>query len=258
MAATNKWVRKVKTVSTFPPAKVFTKDAATIARVMASRTVSPKGLGSGIRMIQYFINRGGKGLSASRRRALERAKRLLQSAPRATGPSGAPDGPPRATRSLTMPEKRTIERARAAKRGGRRRAAGEQSPSTQAGEFVHEEIEHIRQGKHGARSTKQAIAIGLSEARRAGVKLPPPPKGSTSTETRRRAARDYRAGQRGARTVNPRRARATTRALEREGRGAVSHAALSRQARQQAARRSPRKRSAIARKAARTRARRSG
>jgi hypothetical protein len=71
-----------------------------------------------------------------------------------------------------MPEKRTLKRARAAKRAGK-------APTTQAGEFVHEEIEHIRDGKHGARSTKQAIAIGLSKARRAGVKLPPPPRQST-------------------------------------------------------------------------------
>ena len=73
-----KWVKTVTTVSTFPPAGLYTKDAKTIARVMASKKVSPKGIGSGIRMIQFFINRGGKGLSASRRRTLERAKRILQ------------------------------------------------------------------------------------------------------------------------------------------------------------------------------------
>ena len=72
------WVHKVKTVSTYPPKDVFTKDAQTIARVMASKKVSPKGIGSGIRMIQYFINRGGKGLSASRKRELEKAKKILQ------------------------------------------------------------------------------------------------------------------------------------------------------------------------------------
>jgi Family of unknown function (DUF6496) len=147
-----------------------------------------------------------------------------------------------------MPEKRTLKRARAAKRQGK-------SPSTQAGEFVRESIEHIRQGKHGARSAKQAIAIGLSEARRAGVKLPPPKRGSSSGRTRRSAARDYRAGQsRRAHKVNPKRSRAITRALKREGRSAATHAALSRQARQQAAKRSASERSAIARKAARTRA----
>jgi len=72
------WVRGVKTVSTFPPKDLFTKDAQTIARRMASKKVSPKGLGSGIRMIQYFINRAGKGLSATRKRELEKAKRILQ------------------------------------------------------------------------------------------------------------------------------------------------------------------------------------
>src|SRR6267143_1275006 len=89
---------------------------------------------------------------------------------------------------VTMPEKRTVERARKDAREGK-------APSTQAGEFVREEMDHIRQGKHGARSTKQAIAIGLSKARRAGVKLPPPKEGKTSDKTRTQAARDYRKGQ---------------------------------------------------------------
>src|SRR5512143_856320 len=88
----------------------------------------------------------------------------------------------------TMPEKKTVQRARKAKRQGK-------APSTQAGEFVREEIEHIRKGKHGARSTKQAIAIGLSKARRAGVKLAPPKKGKTSEKTRRSAERAYEKGQ---------------------------------------------------------------
>ena len=87
-----------------------------------------------------------------------------------------------------MPEKRTIERAR------KDRARGK-SPSTQAGEFVREEMEHVKRGKHGARSQRQAIAIGLSKARRAGVKLPPPKKGRTSERTRRKAETDVRAGQ---------------------------------------------------------------
>src|SRR5882762_315793 len=91
-------------------------------------------------------------------------------------------------REVTMPEKKTIERAHRDAREGK-------APSTQAGEFVHEEIEHIRQGKHGARSAKQAIAIGLSKARRAGVKLPPPNKGKASEETRRQASRDYAKGE---------------------------------------------------------------
>src|ERR1041385_1927276 len=86
-----------------------------------------------------------------------------------------------------MPEKQTIERAREDAREGK-------SPSTQAGEFVREEMEHIREGKHGARSTKQAIAIGLSKARRAGVELPPPKKGATSEKTRKQAERDLKKG----------------------------------------------------------------
>jgi len=128
-----------------------------------------------------------------------------------------------------------VRRARQDKREGK-------SPSTQAGEFVHEEIEHIREGKHGARSTKQAIAIGLSKARRAGVDLPPPSKGSSAT--RRRAVKDLRAGHSGSHKTSARRSRATSRALKREGHGAASHAALSRQARTSARTRSTRRRSA--------------
>jgi len=78
VAKPKKWVRNVKTVSTYPPKDLFTKDAQTIARTMAKKKVSPKGIGSGIRMIQYFINRAGKGLSASRKRELEKAKAILQ------------------------------------------------------------------------------------------------------------------------------------------------------------------------------------
>jgi hypothetical protein len=130
-----------------------------------------------------------------------------------------------------MPERRTSERARKAKRAGK-------APTTQAGEFVREEMEHIREGKHGARSTKQAIAIGLSKARRAGVKLKPPRKGQTSDRTRKSAERAYRAGQRGAKTkTSPKRSRATLRALKREPRRAASRKALSKQARTAAARR---------------------
>ncbi len=130
-----------------------------------------------------------------------------------------------------MPEKKTLERARKAKREGK-------APTTQAGEFVREEMEHIREGKHGARSTKQAIAIGLSKARRAGVKLPPPAKGTTSERTRKSAERAYRAAQTG-RTRRPstRRSQAALRALKREGRSAASRKALSKQAKQTAARR---------------------
>ena len=133
-----------------------------------------------------------------------------------------------------MPEKRTIERARQDRREGK-------APSTQAGEFVREEIEHIREGKHGARSTKQAIAIGLSKARRAGVPLKPPAKGQTSERTRRSATRAYRRGQtRQGAAESPARSRATLRALKRESRGAASSTALSRQARTAAARRTRR------------------
>lgn len=146
-----------------------------------------------------------------------------------------------------MPEKKTLKRARQDKREGK-------AASTQAGEFVRETIEHIRQGKHGARSTKQAIAIGLSKARRAGVKLPPPKKGQTTERTRRSAERAYREGQSGHKSkVNPRRSAAVTKALQREGHDAVSHAALSRQAKSQARQRTAKERSATGRKAARTR-----
>lgn len=146
-----------------------------------------------------------------------------------------------------MPERRTMERARKDAREGK-------APSTQAGEFVREEMEHIRRGKHGARNTKQAIAIGLSKARRAGVKLPPPAKGRTSEKTRKSAASAYRKGQRG-KPVSSKRSRAREKALKREGHRAASHAALSRQAKSVARRRGARSRSASAHKAAMTRTR---
>jgi hypothetical protein len=165
-----------------------------------------------------------------------------------------------------MPDKETLERAREDAREGK-------SPSTQAGEFVKEEMDHIREGKHGARSPQQAIAIGLSKARRAGVKLPPPKKGSTSEATRTKAARDERKGQSSSKKKpSPTRSRAVERALKREGSHAASHSALSKQAkrtarqrgsaaRKQAARKAvrtkgPAELSAAARKAARTRQRR--
>jgi hypothetical protein len=119
-----------------------------------------------------------------------------------------------------MPEKETLRRARKDKAEGK-------APSTQAGEFVREEIEHIREGKHGARSTKQAIAIGLSKARRSGVKLAPPKKGTASASTRRHAQRDL---QRQHTKPSPKRARAVRSALKREGHSAASKSALSRQA----------------------------
>src|ERR1043165_6740914 len=121
-----------------------------------------------------------------------------------------------------MPEQETIERARKDKAAGK-------AASTQAGEFVREEMHHIREGKHGARSTKQAIAIGRSKARRSGVKLPPPRKGTVSEKTRRSAERDYENAQHG-RSVrpSPKRSRAGLTALKREGHRAASHQALSR------------------------------
>jgi hypothetical protein len=148
-----------------------------------------------------------------------------------------------------MPEKEIIKRAHRDKQEGK-------APSTQAGEFVREEMEHIREGKHGARSAKQAIAIGLSKARRAGVKLKPPAKGKTSERTRRKAEREYEQAEHG-RThgkTSPKRSRGITRALKREGKSAASHAALSKHARKAAKTRTHAQRSASAKKAARTRA----
>ena len=146
-----------------------------------------------------------------------------------------------------MPEKKTIERAREDARQGK-------APSTQAGEFVHEEIQHIRQGKHGARSTKQAIAIGLSKARRAGVKLPPPKSGKASASTRAKAARDYNKGRSKGQKPSATRSRAISAALKREGRQAASQQNLSRQAHSSARSRGASNRSRAADKAARTRA----
>ena len=147
-----------------------------------------------------------------------------------------------------MPEKKTLERAEEDKREGK-------APSTQAGEFVREEMEHIREGKHGARSAKQAIAIGLSKARRAGVKLAPPKPGTTSEKTREGAKRALK---RAGKKTSRKRSRATENALKREGHSAASKSALSRQARSAAKRRSPAQRSAAAKKAAKTRAKERG
>jgi hypothetical protein len=145
-----------------------------------------------------------------------------------------------------MPEKRTIEKARKDKRQGK-------APTTQAGEFVHEEIEKVRRGKHGARSPQQAIAIGLSKARRSGVDLPPPKKGRVKERTRRSAKYAYEAGQ-GKRKPRrrPRVARAVAKALKREPKRTASRQALSRQAHRAASRRTATERSAAARKAVRT------
>jgi len=146
-----------------------------------------------------------------------------------------------------MPEE-AIERAREDKRESK-------SPSTQAGEFVREEMEHIRQGEHGARSPEQAIAIGLSKARRAGVKLPPPKRGTQ--QTKRQAKRDLAKGRAGRGTKPSRkRSRATKRALKRESRRSASRGALSKHAKRVGRKRPARSRSASAKKAARTRKRR--
>lgn len=140
-----------------------------------------------------------------------------------------------------MPEKRTIDRAREDAREGK-------APTTQAGEFVREEIHHVREGKHGVKNAKQAIAIGLSKARKAGVKLPPPPKGTASAEKESRSHRSALRSRPAAR-----RSRAGKRALKRQGRSGASHRALSKQAKSAARRRTRSSRSQAARKAARTR-----
>jgi Family of unknown function (DUF6496) len=145
-------------------------------------------------------------------------------------------------RELAMPEKKTIERAKRDKAEGK-------AATTQAGEFVREEIEHIREGKHGARSPQQAIAIGLSKARRAGVDLPPPRKGTTSEATRKRAERDLEKGRSGKQSKpSARRSRARREVLKREPPSAASKTALSKQAKQAAARRRVRGKTTASRK----------
>ena len=145
-----------------------------------------------------------------------------------------------------MPEKETIERAQEDKREGK-------SASTQAGEFVREEMHHIREGKHGARSPQQAIAIGLSKARRTGVKLGAPKRGRASATVRKRAQRDLRKGQSSARRKpSATRSRATLRALKREGHAAASPKSLSQQGHRAARKRSSASRHQAAVKAVRT------
>ncbi len=128
-----------------------------------------------------------------------------------------------------MPEKSILQHAKQDLREGK-------APTTAAGEFVHEEIEHVRQGKHGAKSPQQAIAIGLSKARRAGVPLPPPAPGKAKAKTRKSAARAYAKGQTAPETsTNPRRSKAREQALKREPRNTVSRKGLSKQAHRAAA-----------------------
>lgn len=149
-----------------------------------------------------------------------------------------------------MPEQKTVEKANEDLREGK-------SPSTAAGEFVHEEIEHIREGKHGARSPQQAIAIGLSKARRAGIPLKAPSKESSSAspEVRERAERDYEKGQSGeGKKPSPRRSQARKKALKKEPKSTASSAALSKQTRTAAKKRSAASRRASAKKAVRTKA----
>ncbi|HVZ74975.1 MAG TPA: DNA-binding protein [Polyangia bacterium] len=146
-----------------------------------------------------------------------------------------------------MPTKQTVDKAKKDLSAGK-------APSTAAGEFVREEMDHIREGKHGARSAKQAIAIGLSKARRAGVPLAAPKPGRTSMRTRQSAARDYATGQgrRKPRAPSAKRGRAVEAALQREPHAAASHQALARQARAAAGQRTATERSAAAKKAVAT------
>ncbi|KXU85124.1 DNA-binding protein [Paraburkholderia monticola] len=151
-----------------------------------------------------------------------------------------------------MPEQKTLKRAAADKRAGK-------SASTQAGEFVKEQVDKVRAGKHGVRSAKQAIAIGLSEARRAGVDLKPPKKGATSEATRKKAQKDSAAGQHegaakksASNESSAKRSRVSTSVLKREGKAGASSAAMSKQAKSAAAKRPAASRSAAAKKAAAT------
>jgi hypothetical protein len=149
-----------------------------------------------------------------------------------------------------MPEEQVVERAKRDKEQGK-------SPSTQAGEFVREEMHHVREGKHGAQSPQQAIAIGLSKARRAGVDLPAPKRGTVSSKTRAQAARDSRRGKRSPRRKpSPTRSKAVSNALKREGHSAASRSSLSKQARSAARRRGSRSRHLAAMKAVHTKGKR--
>ena len=175
----------------------------------------------------------------------EKSTSRISSMTRERGANRAPRSAPAAhPEGGTMPERETVERARRDKRQGK-------SPSTQAGEFVREEIHHVREGKHGARSTKQAIAIGLSKARRAGVKVPRRRKGSAASASTRPTTRSS-GRKRPQNRPSPRRGKAVRRALQREGRSSASPRALARHAHQAARQRSARQRSLAAKKAART------
>ncbi|WFP79109.1 DUF6496 domain-containing protein [Mesorhizobium sp. WSM4906] len=174
---------------------------------------------------------------------LDRKAGTLTNDSRSKGTNGASAIP---SKEKVMPDKKIIDKARKDKREGK-------SASTQAGEFVHEEIKKVRRGEHGARSTKQAIAIGLSEARRAGVDLPPPGKGKVKKSTRKGAEYAYEVGQ-GERKPKhrPKVSHAVSEVLEDEPKSSASHKALSQQAKRAASRRTAEERSAAAKKAART------
>lgn len=150
-----------------------------------------------------------------------------------------------------MPERKTVERARADKRHGK-------AASTQAGNFVKEEMDHIREGKHGAKNTKQAIAIGLSKARRSGVAVKPPAEGKASASTRKKAEHDVKAGSKksshasASKESTAKRSKTTTRTLKKEGHAAASKSSLSKQAHSAASKRSHSERSAAAKKGAAT------
>ncbi|CAJ0786258.1 hypothetical protein LMG19083_01408 [Ralstonia psammae] len=150
-----------------------------------------------------------------------------------------------------MPERKTVERARADKRHGK-------AASTQASNFVKEEMDHIREGKHGAKNTKQAIAIGLSKARRSGVAVKPPGEGKASAATRKKAEQDVKAGSKksshasASNESTAKRSKTTNRTLKKEGHSAASKASLSKQAHSAASKRSSSERSAAAKKGAAT------
>jgi len=177
------------------------------------------------------------------RGALVRDMRTLNASRRTLQESPGEQSATRKNTGGTMPEKETVRRAHKDAREGK-------APSTQAGEFVREEIHHVREGKHGARSTKQAIAIGLSKARRAGVRLPA--KKGTSARTRAQAKRDLAKGRKPRRKVSSSRSRAVRGALKREGHSATSSRSLAKHARSSARKRSASQRSAAAKKAVHT------
>jgi len=187
-----------------------------------------------------FRTRFGGALYGSRRHTLEQARE-----------GSISSGPPPLARCANMLHMTKKNSAKHAHQEG----PAAKTPSAKAGEFVREEIELIRHGAHGARSAKQAIAIGLSKARRAGVNLPPPKRGSVSEETRTKALRDTQKAKSGNSAPKSRkRSQATLKALKREGSASVSERALSQQAKAAARNRTPAERTASAKKAARTRA----